>query len=271
MLVGVNDATCYNCNRRNPGLWGYAPWLRRLGQDLGFVPLVMGGTITLYVISLLLSGANLQTMLAPSTQVLFLVGSSGAVPVFGYGRWWTVLTAGWLHAGVLHILFNVMWIRQLGPAVADLYGPGRMVMLYTLAGVVGFTFTSVAGRYLGGLPIIGGGEVLGRRLGADLRPARRAGLLRPAHRLTPHRPGRPAVRALHGHSSAWSCPASTTRPTSGASSAATSGGCCSTRSSRSGSTTWWPRPLPCGDARRHHLVRGDGVAAPHADRRRPDS
>ena len=159
VLVGVNDATCYNCNRRNPGLWGYAPLLRRLGQDLGFVPLVMGGTITLYVISLLLSGANLQTLLAPSTQVLVLLGASGAFPVFRLDRWWTVLTAGWLHAGVLHILFNVMWIRQLGPAVADLYGPGRMVILYTLAGIVGFTFSSVAGQYLGGLPLIGGATV----------------------------------------------------------------------------------------------------------------
>jgi len=158
-LVGVNDATCYNCGRRNPGLWGFAPWFRRLGHDLGFVPLVMGGTITLYVISLLLSGANLQTMLAPSTQVLVLLGASGAFPVFRLDRWWTVLTAGWLHAGVLHILFNVLWIRQLGPAVADLYGPGRMVILYTLAGVIGFTFSSVAGQYLGGLPIIGGATV----------------------------------------------------------------------------------------------------------------
>ena len=65
VLVGVTDATCYNCGRRNPGLWGYAPWFRRLGQDLGFVPLVMGGTITLYVIALLLSGSSIQTLLAP--------------------------------------------------------------------------------------------------------------------------------------------------------------------------------------------------------------
>ena len=47
VLVGVNDPVCYNCNRRNPGLWGYAPAFRRLGQDLGFVPLVIGGTVTL--------------------------------------------------------------------------------------------------------------------------------------------------------------------------------------------------------------------------------
>ena len=156
VLVGVNDETCYNCGRRNPGLWGYGPALRRLGQDLGFVPFVIGGTITLYVISLLLSGARIQAMLSPSTEVLFLMGASGAVPVFQFGRWWTVLTAGWLHAGVLHVVFNVMWIRQLAPAVADLFGAGRMVIIYTVAGVTGFTVSSIAGLYLGHLPIIGG-------------------------------------------------------------------------------------------------------------------
>ena len=94
-LVGVNDAVCYNCNRRNPGLWGYAPAFRRLGQDLGFVPLVMGGTIALYDLSPLLSGASLRPMLAPSQQALILLGASGSVPVFVLGHWWTVLTAGW--------------------------------------------------------------------------------------------------------------------------------------------------------------------------------
>ena len=101
VLVGVNDSTCYNCGRRNPGLWGFAPAFRRLGNDLGFVPLVMGGTIVLYVLSLLLSGSGLQTMLAPSSQALILLGGSGAYPVFVLDRWWTVLTAGWLHGGVL--------------------------------------------------------------------------------------------------------------------------------------------------------------------------
>ena len=158
VLVGVNDDTCYSCGRWNPGLWGYGPALRRLGNDLGFVPLGVGGTVTLYVVSLLLSGLNMRGMLAPGTRVLFLLGASGAVPVFEYGRWWTVLTAGWLHAGILHVFFNVMWIRQLAPAVAELYGPGRMVILYTASGVAGFAASSVAGMYLPGLPLIGGAQ-----------------------------------------------------------------------------------------------------------------
>ena len=153
VLVGVGDDRCYNCGRRNPGLWGYAASLRRLGQDLGFVPLVMGATVTLYVLALLLSRSGIQAMLAPSTEILFLLGASGAVPVLGFGRWWTFLTAGWLHAGVLHILFNVLWIRNLAPSVAELYGPARMVIIYTIAGVTGFMLTTFAGAYLRFLPI----------------------------------------------------------------------------------------------------------------------
>lgn len=167
VLVGVNDPTCYNCQRRNPGLWGYAPLFRSLGNDLGFVTLVMGACISLYVLSLLLSGGGMRTMLAPRNDVLFALGSSGAVPVFEYGRWWTLITAGWLHGGVLHILFNVLWIRQLGPAVAELYGAGRMVIIYTVAGIIGFAFTSLAGQYLNDywrmVPLFG--PLLGRMLG----------------------------------------------------------------------------------------------------------
>ena len=38
-LVGVRDEACFNCGQRNPALWGFAPALRRLGNDLGFVKL----------------------------------------------------------------------------------------------------------------------------------------------------------------------------------------------------------------------------------------
>lgn len=159
VLVGVNDPVCYNCNRRNPGLWGFAPAFRRLGQDLGFVPLVMGGTITLYVISLLLSGAAMRPILAPSTTSLLLLGASGAYPVFAQGHWWTLLTAGWLHAGLLHIALNLLWIRQLAPAIAELYGPGKMTIIYTVAGVFGFAFTSIAFRYFPFIPFLGGAQL----------------------------------------------------------------------------------------------------------------
>jgi rhomboid protease GluP len=160
-LVGVNDDVCYECGRRNPGLWGFGPLLRRLGNDLGFVPLILWGSSGLYVAMLLMSGSSIRmnglfSFLAPGTSTLFLFGASGGMPVFEFSRWWTVLSAGWLHSGLLHILFNMMWVRQLAPACADLYGAGRMVIIYTVAGVVGFTASSVAWLFFGGIPIIGG-------------------------------------------------------------------------------------------------------------------
>jgi rhomboid protease GluP len=160
-LVGVNDEQCLTCGRRNPGLWGFAPALNRFGRDLGFTPFVIGACGVLYVLTLLAdtSGISMNgvlNFLGPSVTSLYLFGGSGAVPVFYYGRWWTVLTAGWLHAGLLHIFFNMMWIRQLAPPTSEMYGPSRMIIIYTIAGIVGFTASTLAGGFIPPLPLIGG-------------------------------------------------------------------------------------------------------------------
>jgi rhomboid protease GluP len=149
--VGVRDERCYSCGRSNPGLWGYGPALRRLGADFGFVPVVIGAASTLYVVSLLLSGRGLQvaggalSFLSPSREALFVLGESGALPVYGNGWWWTLLTASWLHGNLLHILFNMMWVRDLGSAMVEFVGPARTVIIYTVSGVCGFFLSSFAG------------------------------------------------------------------------------------------------------------------------------
>lgn len=147
VLVGVNDPSCYNCGRRNPGLWGFGKALRALGTDLGFVNIVTAGTVIMFVLSLVLSRDGFNIGLSPADYALRILGASGASPVFQFGWWWTVLTAGWLHGGILHIFFNVLWIRQLGPEIASLYGAGRMVIIYTVAGISGFALSSVLGLF----------------------------------------------------------------------------------------------------------------------------
>jgi membrane associated rhomboid family serine protease len=157
-LVGVNDNQCLTCGRWNPGLWGFAPLLNRLGRDLGFTQFVIGACVTLYMLMLVADPSGISTggflnFLSPSSRALFLFGESGALPVFAFRRWWTVLTAGWLHAGLLHIFFNMMWIRQLAPPTSEMYGPSRMIIIYTIAGIIGFTASTLAGAFL---PILGG-------------------------------------------------------------------------------------------------------------------
>jgi rhomboid protease GluP len=179
VLVGVNDPTCYNCGRRNPGLWGFAPALRGLGNDLGFISIVTGGTIIMYVLSLVLSRNGTSIGLTPSSGALMILGASGAVPVFQYGWWWTVLTAGWLHGGLLHIFFNVLWIRQLGPDIANAYGAGRMVIIYTVAGITGFALSSVMGLlpipFFGAPLTVGASASIFGFLGAMVHYGRRTG------------------------------------------------------------------------------------------------
>jgi rhomboid protease GluP len=163
-LVGVNDEQCYSCGRHNPGLWGFAPLLRRLGNDFGFVPLVVYGCSALYLLSLVLTmmvggnvmGGGLFSILAPAPFAVSLLGVSGAYPVFVQGRWWTVLTAGWLHGSALHILFNMMMFRQLAPAIADIYGGPRLVIIYTISSACGFLLSSLAGFFMPPIPILGG-------------------------------------------------------------------------------------------------------------------
>jgi rhomboid protease GluP len=130
-------------------MWGYAPLVRSLGQDLGFGPLIIGACGILFVLSLLFSGGDISGggiggILSPSSGALFLLGASGAAPVFGLGHWWTIFSAGWLHGGLIHIVMNLLWVRQLAPVVADVYGPGRAIVIYVISSAVGFSLSSVA-------------------------------------------------------------------------------------------------------------------------------
>jgi membrane associated rhomboid family serine protease len=49
------------------------------------------------------------------------------------GRWYEVVTAGFLHANVLHILFNMLLLFQLGTVLEARLGPWRYAGLYAFA------------------------------------------------------------------------------------------------------------------------------------------
>lgn len=187
-LVGVNDEQCLSCGRKRPGMWGFASVFRNLGRDMGFAPLILWACGALYISTLVVDpeairSGGLLSFLSPGIPSLFLFGASGAVPVFGYGRWWTLLSAAWLHAGLLHIVFNMMWVRDLVPITAHLYGSARTVIIYTASAITGFLASSVAGAYFSFMPRIlrGAGFTVGASapifglIGALLYYGRRGG------------------------------------------------------------------------------------------------
>jgi rhomboid protease GluP len=164
-LVGVNDPRCFHCGRLRPGLFGFAAWFRDFGNDLGFAPFVMWTCGALSIAMLVvgregIESAGLLSLLSPGGKTLFLFGASGAMPVFRLGRWWTVLSAPWLHAGILHLAFNMMAVRDLVPAVSHLYGAARTVLIYVAAGVSGALLSSTIAQYLPALAMVRLGAVM---------------------------------------------------------------------------------------------------------------
>jgi rhomboid protease GluP len=83
--------------------------------------------------------------LSPSNQSLLVLGSTGTIPVFQLDRWWSLMAANYLHGGLLHLVFNMLAIRQLAPLVIHEFGANRMIILYTLGGIGGFFISTLAG------------------------------------------------------------------------------------------------------------------------------
>lgn len=153
-LISTEETACPNCGAKHPNLFGLGPYLNRLfGQQIDILSLIPTACIALFVLSLVLDlGAALTTrggifgMLSPGRRPLLLLGMTGAG-----APWWTNLTAIYLHGSLLHILFNFLWIRQLGPEVGHLYGPARFFIIFTAGGAFGFVLSNL----ITGAPTIG--------------------------------------------------------------------------------------------------------------------
>jgi rhomboid protease GluP len=59
-------------------------------------------------------------------------------PAIHDGQWWRLLTAGFLHGGILHLLMNSWVLFDLGPQVNQAFGTPRFLTIYFVSSVTGF-------------------------------------------------------------------------------------------------------------------------------------
>ena len=122
-----------------------------MGQTDLPVRIIIYANIAFYVISLLFNrwapGASVNPLIffTPSSRSLLLLGATGTVPIDQYERWWTLVSAGYLHGGLLHIFFNMVAFRQLSDLVVQAFGVYRLIILYAVSGAVGFWVSYLAG------------------------------------------------------------------------------------------------------------------------------
>jgi membrane associated rhomboid family serine protease len=110
--------------------------------------------VFMFIISLVFSGKNMVLSLnpfyalTPSMDVLNFLGASGTYPIVKFDAWWSLITANWLHGGLLHIVFNMLALKTIAPLVMREFGLFRMFSIYTLTGIAGFLLSYVGNVYL---------------------------------------------------------------------------------------------------------------------------
>ena len=59
-------------------------------------------------------------------------------PFIVQGEYWRLVTAGFLHGGILHILMNSWVLFDLGAEVEQIFGTSRLIVFYFVSTITGF-------------------------------------------------------------------------------------------------------------------------------------
>jgi rhomboid protease GluP len=151
-LISRSVPACPFCGMRHPASrWKNSLLLAGITDSDQLVKVLITVNVVMFGLSLLIDprssalSASPFQMLSPSSQSLFVLGSTGTVPLFHLDRWWTLIAAGFLHGGLLHLVFNMLALRQLAPLVCMEYGVSRTIAIYSLGNIVGFFLSGLAG------------------------------------------------------------------------------------------------------------------------------
>jgi rhomboid protease GluP len=93
----------------------------------------------LYVATVLYSAGsgNENAWMGVDGATLFRFGAKYG-PAIAAGEWWRLITAGFLHGGLLHIFMNSWVLFDLGAQVEEVYGTARYLLIYILSTIGGF-------------------------------------------------------------------------------------------------------------------------------------
>jgi rhomboid protease GluP len=104
-----------------------------------FVTWVVLALNILVFLAMLVAGLSLTH---PTTASLIQWGADFG-PRTTAGEWWRLLTSMFLHIGVIHIVFNMFALMQIGPLIERLLGKIGFGLVYLVAGLAG-SLTSLA-------------------------------------------------------------------------------------------------------------------------------
>jgi len=163
-FITISDKVCPYCDMKleAPAIARRAP-AQILG---GLIPHAQFCTVVILLI-------NAGFYLAEELPGLISGNGATALPLFQAGakfgpaiqdgQWWRLLTAGFLHGGILHLLMNSWVLFDLGAATEESYGTSRYLVFYFVSTIVGFYASDL---WNPGVPSVGSSAGIFGLLGA---------------------------------------------------------------------------------------------------------
>jgi rhomboid protease GluP len=111
-------------------------------SKLSTVDKIILANVIIFVLMLLMNPLQINwrfdpfSWLAPSGKAISVAGATGYIAVVMQDRWWTLITANYVHLSGIHLALNMAILFSLGRIVSLVYGESRFLVIYTLGGIV---------------------------------------------------------------------------------------------------------------------------------------
>jgi rhomboid protease GluP len=168
-LVGINATRCHECGANLT--FSLAAVSKKLSGLVGehqapVTAALLVANIFMFGVSFLALAAHgeaggMRILWGVGGETSYRLGMSGPYPIFFKHQWYRLITAMFLHGGLIHIAFNMMSLMQLGPALEELYGSARYFFLYIVTGAFGFFISAFPIAFLGSNSLGASGALLG--------------------------------------------------------------------------------------------------------------
>lgn len=115
--------------------WSKNSWISELTSPVNAIIVI---NVLLFILGTLLS--------TPQVNVLTLWGANSLYITID-GEWGRLITSTFLHGNLLHLIFNMYFLFQVGRIVEQLYGRSKFILVYFIPGVIA-SLLSLLGQYL---------------------------------------------------------------------------------------------------------------------------
>ena len=145
-FIDASSKTCQYCGNELP-----ASAAKRIRREEAARGLLTQASFTTSIIMLINAGLFAATWILTTRlngqggflggidgRVLHILGAKEYAGIMFRGEWWRLITACFLHGGLMHLAFNSLALYQLGPLCEQIFGTQRYVVIYILSGISGY-------------------------------------------------------------------------------------------------------------------------------------